>query len=63
MAVKSILDVDVQQQSFERFLNLWNEYQEQLKKQPEIWTKISAIQAKAAGGLAEYKATTEAHIS
>ncbi len=62
MAVTSILDVDVQQQSFERFLNLWNDYQEQLKKQPEIWTKIAGIQAQAAGGLNEFKSSFEAHI-
>lgn len=63
MPVRSILDIAVQQESWDRFRETWNEWEKQLQAQPEVWKKISSIQAKAAGALAQFQATHEAHLS
>lgn len=63
MGVRSVLDIDLQKESWDQFLVAWNEWQKQLKEQPEIWKKISAIQAKVAGALSEHKSTFEMHLS
>lgn len=41
MAVKSIIDIEVNSRDFERFQALFDKYQEQLAKTPSIWSKAS----------------------
>jgi hypothetical protein len=46
---KSILDIDVNDQSFQRFQSLFRTYQEQLSKTPGLWAKAGKEQAASAG--------------
>lgn len=40
MAVKSIVEVDVQDSSFQRFAEMFQKYQDVLKKTPDAWKKV-----------------------
>jgi hypothetical protein len=46
---KAILDIDVNDQSFQRFQSLFGKYQEQLKATPGLWSKAGKEQAASAG--------------
>lgn len=48
MALKSTLDIDIDDSKFQRFKDLFDRYTEALKKQPEIWQKIGGIHQKHA---------------
>ena len=63
MAVKSILDIEVQSQSFERFQKLFDSYSEELRRQPEIWKKINSQHEKLAGNFAEFGNKLDSHFS
>lgn len=41
MSVKSIIDVEVNTQEFERFQALFSKYEEQLSRTPSAWAKVS----------------------
>lgn len=42
MAVKSIIDVEINDSQFQRFKATWNKYQEELAKAPDAWKKLGA---------------------
>src|ERR1700678_1419005 len=52
MALRSVLDIDLDDSKFQRFLDQFNKYQEALKKQPELWKKISALHGEHADNFA-----------
>lgn len=41
MATKSIIDIDVNDDAFVKFRQAYAEYQKQLEKSPEIWSKVT----------------------
>ena len=41
MAVKSVIDIDINDESFKRFADKFGEYQELLGKQPDLWKKAN----------------------
>lgn len=41
MAVESILRVSVEDAPFQRFKALWDKYESEVKKQPELWGKVA----------------------
>lgn len=43
MALKSIIDIDVDDSKFQRFQDQFNRYTELLKRQPEIWKRIGGM--------------------
>jgi len=63
LAFKSILDIDVQTQNWEKFQQQFDLYSERLRKQPELWKKISADHEKFAKGFAHIGDSTEEHLS
>ena len=46
--LKSILDVEVDDQKFKRFVELFGKYQEALAKTPNVWAKVGKAQAELA---------------
>ena len=48
MALKSILDIDVEDAKFKRFAELFSKYNEALAKQPGMWSKVGKAQGEAA---------------
>ncbi len=42
MAVHSVIDIDVNDEHFKRFTDLFNKYREAVAKQPEAWKKVGA---------------------
>lgn len=42
MAVRSIIDIDVNSGSFQAFSKVWNRYQQQLKASPSAWAQVSS---------------------
>lgn len=63
MTVRSVLDVDVQAQSFERFQQLFDAYSEKLRKQPEIWRKINEQHTKLADGFSSFGNKLDQHFN
>ncbi len=63
MSVRSIIDVSVQTAAFEKFTQEFDRYSEALRKQPDLWKKISAEHAKLAGGFAKLGNSTDKHLS
>lgn len=45
MAVKSIIDIDLKDEKFQRFMQLWDKYQQQLGKQSSLWGSMDKQQA------------------
>lgn len=62
MAVRSIIDVEVQTAAWEKYQREFDRYSESLRKQPEIWKKIQAEHAKLAQGFATLGNETEKHL-
>jgi len=56
MAKKSIIDIDVNDEKFKEFLNIFKEYQENLDDMPEAWKKLSDAMG-GAGGVFNKSAT------
>ena len=48
MALKSVLDIDVEDAKFKRFAELFSKYNEALAKQPGMWSKVGKAQGEAA---------------
>ena len=48
MALKSVLDIDVDDAKFKRFAELFSKYNEALAKQPGMWSKVGKAQGEAA---------------
>ena len=42
MANKAIIDIALNAGEFERFTKLWNNYTEELEKQPELWQRLNS---------------------
>lgn len=60
MAAKSIIEVDVRDEAFQKFNALFNKYQAQLKQQPTEWRKASTAQQamlKGTLGISDAQAT------
>lgn len=53
MGVKSIIDVEIQSAEWEKFERQFDRYSEQLRKQPDIWKKITAAHEQFAGSFAK----------
>lgn len=53
MAVKSVIDIDLDDSKFQRFADLFKRYDEAVKKQPEIWKKIGGLHQKHAENFQE----------
>ena len=41
MPVQSVIQIPVEDSEFQRYLALWKKYQDELKKQPELWARLS----------------------
>lgn len=63
MTVRSVIDIALQAQQWEKFQQEFDRYSEALRKQPELWRKISAEHAKLAGGFAKLGNATETHLA
>ena len=48
MALKSVLDIDIEDAKFKRFAELFSKYNEALAKQPGMWSKVGKAQGEAA---------------
>lgn len=53
MAVKSVIDIEVNDADFQRYAESFKKYQSDLKGQPEMWSKVSETAGSAAGAAAE----------
>lgn len=63
MAVRSVIDIDLQLQKWNQFQQEFDRYSEALRKQPDLWKKISAEHAKLAGGFAKLGNQMDAQFS
>jgi hypothetical protein len=57
VALKSILDIDIDDSKFQRFKDQFDRYTELLKKQPEIWKRISGMHQQHAAQMGELAKT------
>ena len=48
MTLKSILDIEIEDQKFKRFVELFDKYQQALAKTPNVWAKVGKAQAELA---------------
>lgn len=62
MAVRSIIDIELQTAAWEKYQREFDRYSEGVRKQPEIWKKIQAEHAKLAQGFATLGNATEKHL-
>ena len=63
MATKSIIEIDVQDEQFQRFLELFAEHQEALKSLPEDWKGVEEASAAATVPLEGMTAALMAHVA
>lgn len=61
MTVKSILDIDVKDEKFQRFLELYQKYQNSLAQMPEKWKAVNLAQGQNAAGFEQIAAALAAH--
>lgn len=57
MAVKSVLDIDVNDESFKRFTDLFGKYRDSLANQPDMWKRVGKESDKAGESFADIAAT------
>lgn len=62
MSVRSVIDIDLQTQKWNQFQQEFDRYSEVLRKQPDLWRKISAEHSKLAGGFAKLGNQMDAHF-
>jgi hypothetical protein len=51
MVTKSIIDIDVKDEKFRQFFEMFSEYQEKLKEAPESWKKLDEVTGAGAAAL------------
>jgi soluble lytic murein transglycosylase-like protein len=61
VALKSVLDIDVNDAKFQRFKELFDKYNEQLGKQPRMWGDVGTKQREIAGYFEKMTAALLAH--
>jgi hypothetical protein len=59
VATKSIIKVDVQDEAFRAFLDLYQEYQSHLESAPEEWRKTGEAISDAGGGMEDFAAASK----
>lgn len=63
MAVKSIIDIDVQDEAFKRFLDLFDAFQEKIADLPDEWKKVDAAMSGAGKTFAKTSGTSDAILA
>lgn len=62
MTVRSIIDIEVADQQFQKFTQLFDKYSETLRKQPALWKQISNEHSKLASGFAKLGNQMDEHF-
>ncbi|UNC15606.1 hypothetical protein FE249_15955 [Acidiphilium multivorum] len=63
MAVKSIIDIDVQDEAFKRFLDLFDEFQSKIADLPDEWKKVDAAMSGAGKTFAKTSGASDAILA
>ncbi|MFT2095683.1 transglycosylase SLT domain-containing protein [Acidiphilium multivorum] len=63
MAVKSIIDIDVQDEAFKRFLDLFDEFQSKIADLPDEWKKVDAAMGGAGKTFAKTSGASDAILA
>ena len=59
MAIRPVIDIEINDAAFKRFQELFKEYSEELEKQPGLWREVSDAAAEGAGKMAEGSITAK----